>query len=160
MPPDLASLDPRLPARRILDRLDQGLHARAAAKVERLGPLPGKAIEKSRNLDGFQVIEAELMTGSDAEEAVGIMIRPGLDAAKAAAPGRIRHAVEMQLVEALLREAERAFGPVDLKIVLHLAAGRNPTRLDAAAGAIRKTQEGAADVIHLDGMKSAQTVGA
>src|ERR1700747_2076226 len=93
------NIHPRLPTRRILDRLDQGLHARSGAKVERPRPFPGKAIEKAGDLDGLQIVEAELMTGRNAEKAIGIVIRSGLDATKAAAPGGVCRAEEGQLVE-------------------------------------------------------------
>ena len=72
-----------------MDRLDQRLDAQAGAKVERLRPAAGDSIQKAGGLDRLQVVEAELVAGRDAEEAVGRMVRAGLDAAKALAAAPI-----------------------------------------------------------------------
>ena len=64
----------------------------------------------------------------------------------------------MQLVEALLAEGERALRAVDLEVVLHLPARRDPVRLDRAGGAAREAQEGAADVVDLDRAAAALAV--
>src|SRR5215469_4557933 len=98
----LRNIHPRPPARRNLNRFYQGLHALSGAKVEWLGPLLGNGRQKSGDLDSFQIIKAELVTRSDAEKAVWIVIRPRLDPTEAAATGGVLHAEEMQLIEALL----------------------------------------------------------
>ena len=53
--------------------------AQARAEVEGFRATPGDRFEVARNLDGLQVVEAELVAGRDAEETVRGMVRPCLD---------------------------------------------------------------------------------
>src|SRR6202040_799232 len=95
-------------------------------------------------LDRLQIVEAELMTRRHAEQAVGRMVRGGLDAAEPLTAAPIFGREEMQLVETLLAEDESAFRPIDFEVVLHLAPGGDPIAFDRAGGAALETQESAA----------------
>ena len=86
-------------AARGVDRLDQRLDAQARAEVERLQPAACERVEKARDLDRLQVVEAELVAGRDAEEAVGRMVGTGLDAAKTLAAAPVRGRKKLQLVK-------------------------------------------------------------
>ena len=132
---------------------------RPPRKLKGLGALACQGVDVARDLDRLQVVEAELVARARAEAAIGRMIRRGLDAAKAAPPRRVVHAVVVQLAEALLAEGERAPGAVDLEVVLHLAAGRDPVALDGAGGAVLEHDEGAAHVVDLHGAPAAPFIG-
>ena len=106
----IANLQPTPLPRGALDGLDQLLHAKSGPKVEGLIHAARDGVQEASNLDRFQIIESELMPGCYAEEAVGRMLGASIDAAKTATSGRIGGAVEMQLVEVLLAEGERALG--------------------------------------------------
>src|SRR3954452_7079388 len=116
-------------AARGVDRLDESLNPKTSAEVERLVLFARNRFKIARDFDGLQVVEAELMTGRDAEPTVRWMIRACLDAAKAATSGRVGSTVEVQFVEALLAEEERAAAAIDLEIMLHFAAGGDPAGL-------------------------------
>src|SRR5689334_7264794 len=128
-------------AARGVDRLDELLNPKTGAEVERLVPFARDRFEIARDLDGLQVVEAELMTGRDAEPTVRWMIRARLDAAEAATSGGVGGTVEVQLVEALLAEGERAAAAVDLEVVLHLAAGGDPAGLHRSGRTAREAEE-------------------
>ncbi len=91
-----------------LDRFDQRLDAQAGAEIERLRAAARDGVEIACDLDRLQIVEAELMARRDAEQAIGRMVRPGLDAAEPLAAARVVGREEMQLVEPLLTEGERA----------------------------------------------------
>ena len=130
-----------------------------ARKLNGSAPRPAIASRKPATSIALRSLKPSWWPGRDAEQPVGRMVRPRLDAAEAAPAGRIGGAVEVQLVEALLAEDERALGAVDLEVVLHLAAHGDPARLDRAGRAAREAQEGAADVVGLDGAAPAAAVG-
>ena len=69
-------------AARGADRLDQRLDAHSGAEIERLQPASGESVKKARDLNRLQVVEAELATRRDTEEAVEGMMRASLDAAE------------------------------------------------------------------------------
>ena len=66
----------------------------------------------------------------------------------------------MEFIEPLLAEQERAFAAIDRKIMLHLAARRDPVALNQAGGTIGKAQKGPADIIDRHGFLAALSVGA
>ena len=100
------------------------------------------------------------MAGRDAEAAVERVLRPGDDPAEAAARLGSFGGEEVQLVEALLAEGQRALGAVHLEFVLHLAPGGEPVGLDRSARAACESDEGAGDVVDLDPAHPAPPVGA
>ncbi|MFO1139683.1 MAG: hypothetical protein U1E41_11480 [Paracoccus sp. (in: a-proteobacteria)] len=108
----------------------------------------GDGAQIAFDLVGFQVVEADLVTGGDAEAAIERMLAVGLDVAEVAPAGGIGGRMEMQFVEAFLTEGQRAFRAVNLEIVLHLAAGRDPVPFDGALLAIGELREGAAHIVH------------
>src|SRR6266566_590211 len=142
---------------RLLDRLHQGLDALPGTKIERLGSRSNR-VNEARDLNRLQIVETELMARRDAEEAIGIVLRPRFDTAEAAPAGGIGGAVETQLVEALLAKDERSLGAIDLEIVLHLAPSRDPAGFDAARSPVSKAHESAADIIDLDPARGARSV--
>src|SRR4051812_21671695 len=76
-----------------------------------------------------------------AERAIVGMIRPRADQLEALAPLGLARCVELQFVEAFLREVDGALCPDDLKSQLHLAATGYPTGADGAARAAGETHE-------------------
>jgi len=108
-----ANFLPGARAARCVDGFHERLDAQAGAEVERFRPAAGDTVQKTSGLNRLQVVEAELMTGRDAEQAVRRMVRAGLDAAEPLATAPIIGRIEMQLVETLLAEGESAFRPVD-----------------------------------------------
>jgi hypothetical protein len=54
--------------------------------------------QKIRNFDCLQIIEAELVAGRDAEEAVRMMLRTGFDLQEALMPTVSADLVEVQLI--------------------------------------------------------------
>src|ERR1700733_1861751 len=87
------------------------------------------------------------------------MVRSRLDAAKALSAAPVFGREEMQFVEPLLAERQSAFGAVDFKVMLHLAAGGDPVSFDGAAGAAGEAEECAADVVDFDPALAALAVG-
>ena len=146
-------------ARRPLDRVHHGLNAQAVAEVEQLGRQARHGVDEARHLDRLQVVEAELVACAWAEAAVGRVIRRGFDAAEAVPARCIVHPVVVQLAEPFLAEGEPALGAVDLEVVLHLAAGRDPVALDRPGGAALEHDEGAAHIVDLHGAPAALLVG-
>src|SRR5260221_11569185 len=69
---------------RLLDCLDQGLDALPGTKVERLGSRSNR-VNEARGLNRLQNVETELMARRDAEEAIGVVLRPRFETAEAAA---------------------------------------------------------------------------
>src|SRR5690606_752782 len=120
-----SDIDPTGLKRGFRNGADEFLYPQAGRKAERFGTHSRDGFEVTRDFDGLEIIEAELMAGGDAEQAIGGVVGTGLDAPEALASGRIGAAVEMQLVETFLREQQRALAAIDLEIVLHLAAGRD-----------------------------------
>jgi hypothetical protein len=125
-----ADLLPGAGSTRCMNRLHERLDAQAGPEVEGFRPAAGYGVEETRGFDRLQIVEAELMAGRDAEQAVGRMVRARLDAPEALTAPPITGGKEMQLVETLLAERESAFRPVDFEVVLHLAPGRYPVGLD------------------------------
>ncbi|MPL79712.1 hypothetical protein SDC9_25596 [bioreactor metagenome] len=151
--------DPPSLGRGTLDRLDETLDPQPRGKAEGFRDFARDRTDIAFDLDRLQVVETDLVARGDAEAAIGRVIGGGLDPAEAAPAGGVGGRVEMQLVEALLAEGERALRAIDLEVMLHLASGGDPVALDRALRAILKTQEGAADVIHRDRAAAALAVG-
>src|SRR4051794_18676240 len=100
------------------------------------------------DLDRLKIVEAELMPGPHAKQAIGMMRRPRLDAGEAALLLVACSKIE-QLVEALLAEDERAARAVNFEFELHVAAGLDPVRLDVTSAAAGKAHGQAGDVVDL-----------
>ena len=76
---------------------------------------PVKLNQEIRNFDCFQIVEAELVTRRDAEEAIGMMLRAGFDPQEAFVTTVAAGLVEVQLIQTFLIEDQRTFCAVNLK---------------------------------------------
>ena len=90
------------------------------------------------------------MPRRDAEQAVRRVIRSRLDPPETLPPPGVAGREVVKHIEMLLTERQRAPGPMDLEIMLHLAARRNPVALDAAGSAAFEPQESPAHIVNLD----------
>src|SRR4051794_35106389 len=114
------------------------------------GRLPCDRQEEITNLNGLQIVEAELMPGRHAEGTIRLVLRPSKDLAKATLPRLVRGQVQTKLVEALLAESDGTFRARDLEVVAHLPPGRDPAGLNDAAAAVGKAQVGSTDIFDFD----------
>ncbi len=90
-----------------MDRLDKRLDAQTGAEVERLGDVSRDRADEACDLDGLEIVEADLVARCDDEGAVGWMSGSGLDPAEALAPVPLARVVEVQLVQPFAAEDER-----------------------------------------------------
>src|SRR5689334_11502242 len=103
-----AHRNPTAFARRTDDCVDHLLHFPTLAKVRASHRLAGDREQVVANLDGLEIVEAQLMPGCDAERSVGCVPRACSDRAKAVAAVVHTRLIELQLVETLLREEQCA----------------------------------------------------
>ena len=110
----------------------------------------GDGAEELGDLDRLEIVETQLVSRRDAEQAVGMVLRAGLDAREAVVPRVCPRPVEQQLVHPLLAEGERPLGAGQLEAELHLPAGRDPVRFDGPAAASGEAHAEPGDVVDLD----------
>src|SRR5205807_4938093 len=96
---------------RLKPRIDGFLDFPSLAEVRPFGLSPRDRRQEVGDLDRLQVVEPKLVPGCHAEKAVGVMLRPGLDARKAGMARIGIIPIEEQLVEPLLGEDKRALAP-------------------------------------------------
>src|SRR5581483_2341694 len=145
-----ADLDPAAFAGRLHERIDRSLNFPSFPEIRSHRRFAGKRAEEIPHFDRLQVIEAKLMPGRDAEGAVRRVCGSGRNGPKAVATAGRAGFVELQFVEALLGEEDRALRADDFELDLHLAPLRDPARLDRAVASAREAHDGAGDVVDLD----------
>src|SRR5271166_558402 len=136
--------------RRFQRGIDDALNFPGFAEVRSLLLAAGDSREKLGDLDRLQIVEAQLVTGSDAEEAIGRMLRTRLDAGETGMARIARRAEMEQFIEPFLREDQRSFRAVDLEAELHLAAGCNPAGFYGPAAASGEAHSQSGDVDDFD----------
>ena len=103
-----------------MDGFDQRLNTQSGTEVERLGRFARDGVDIPRNLDGFQIVEANLMARCHTEQAIGRVIGAGFDPAETLTAFGVGGAEVVQNVEMFLTEGKRALGAVNLKIMLQM----------------------------------------
>src|ERR1700722_7397743 len=149
-------LQPSPFSRRARNRFDEPLNSQTRPEAERLLNFSRDRANESRHLDRLEIVEAQLMGRGNAELAVRRVVRSGLDTAKTLPPRPTIDRIPVQLVQALLAEGKRAARAPDLKIMLHLATGGDPIRLNRPRRAILKAQEYPCRIIDGDGSCAAR----
>src|SRR6476659_3734642 len=91
-------------ARRADDRIHRLLHFEASSEVRSAHRPTGDGEQIVADLDGLEIVEAELMPRRDTERAIGLVLRSGEDGAKTVAAAVRACAIELQLVESFLRK--------------------------------------------------------